>query len=134
MSAIVRKVVKVEAHPNPEKPHLGLFTLSNGAVCIGVNNEDGSRRFNVDDLVVHINPGSVIPQWLINSGFENLAEKKGKVKAEKFSGVVSEGIMLNVLRQSNPVDLLYHIIFNNKIEDSTVVTLDQDVTEFLGVK
>lgn len=129
MPAIVRKIVKVEDHPNPDKPHLGVFTLSNGAVCIGVDPTVGVRRFNVDDLCVHVEPGSVIPMWLMDNGFENL-KPKGKVKASNFAGVRSEGIMLDVLIQTNSMEN-YYVVLNNF--DSEVVKLDQDVSSFLGI-
>lgn len=99
MTAIISQVTQVESHPSPEKPHLGVFTLNGEFQLIGINNQDGSRRFNVGDLVVYIKPDSIIPQWIIDSGFQNL--KGGKVKASNFAGVRSEGIMLNLQSDDN---------------------------------
>ena len=92
MPAFVRRVAEVDSHPAVEKTHLGVFTLSNGVVCIGVDPAEGVRRFKVGDLLVHVEPGSVIPEWI--EGFDNL--KNRRVKASNFAGVRSEGIMLNV--------------------------------------
>lgn len=122
MTAIISQVTKVEDHPSPEKPHLGVFTLGEEFQLIGVNNQDGSRRFSVGDLVVHIKPDSIIPQWIIDSGFQNL--KGGKVKASNFAGVRSEGIMLNLKSDAQghfielPAQRLY-------------VTLGDDISSFL---
>lgn len=141
--AVVSKVVEVQDHPNPEKAYLGVFILDSGAQMIGVNNEDGSRRFKVGDLLIHVKPGAIIPEKIINAGFENI--KNGKVKASRFAGVESEGIMLNLgVVNSN------HIIPDNIINESLprgfrdsvklidetvlyVVRLGEDVTELLGV-
>lgn len=128
--AIVSQVKEVQDHPNEEKSHLGVFILHSGAQLIGVNNEDGSRRFQVGDLLIHVKPGSIIPQKIIDSGFDNV--KGGKIKASNFSGVKSEGIMLNLKKDyaSTP-----HIPDDLHDKETTVyVALDDDVTEILGIK
>lgn len=132
MTAIISKVTKVEAHPNPEKSHLGVFTLDDQFQLIGINNEDGSRRFKVNDLVVHVRPGSIIPQWLIDSGFENL--KGGKVKASNFAGVRSEGIMLNtVISVDDPSLVTVHSKFRGMDIDLDA-QLGEDVSWHLQIK
>lgn len=94
--AVVSSVVEVQDHPNEEKAHLGVFILNTGGQLIGVNNEDGSRRFNVGDFLIHVRPGAIIPEHIVKNGFENV--KGGKIKASRFAGVESEGIMLNLDR------------------------------------
>jgi hypothetical protein len=134
MSAIVSRVTKVMDHPSAEKPHLGVFLLDDTHQMIGINNGDGSRRFDVSDLVVHIRPGSIIPQWLIEEGFENL--KGGKVKASNFAGVRSEGIMLNCQKAYHWMSTAEDAIITISAEDKTishVVVHGEDVSEFLGI-
>jgi tRNA-binding EMAP/Myf-like protein len=134
MAAIVSQVTKVEDHPSSEKPHLGVFILDNEHQMIGIDNVDGSRRFNVGDLVVHIRPGSIIPEWLINEGFENL--KGGKVKASNFAGVRSEGIMLNCQKDYHWMSTVEEAIITICGEDKNLnkaVYLGDDVSEYLDI-
>lgn len=125
MPAFVRRVEEVDSHPSPEKPHLGVFTLSNGAVCIGIDPAEGRRRFAVGDLVVHVEPGSAIPEWI--EGFDNL--KNRKVKASNFAGVRSEGIMLDVyMADFGAVYVLNPVSGRNRI-----VSEGDDVGGLLGI-
>jgi tRNA-binding EMAP/Myf-like protein len=126
--AEVCQVVEVKDHPNPEKSHLGVFILNTGAQLIGVNNEDGSRRFNVDDMLIHVKPGAIIPEHIINSGFENV--KGGKIKASRFAGVESEGIMLNLDRIGGEWEIPDELLVD---ELPTVAVLGDDVAELLGI-
>lgn len=129
--AIVSQIAEVKDHPNPEKAHLGVFILNSGAQLIGVNNEDGSRRFKVGDLLVHVKPGAIIPEHIIKNGFENV--KGGKIKASRFAGVESEGIMLNLVFDGEYFipKALQSNDFNTHW-DSVIV--GQDVSEIIGVK
>ena len=137
--AEICQVTEVQDHPNSEKAHLGVFILNNGAQLIGVNNEDGSRRFKVDDLLIHVKPGAIIPEKIINSGFENI--KNGKVKASNFAGVRSEGIMLNVSHQMGGKSEFGNEPFSVEVSgDITwnglpfILNLGDDATELLGIK
>ncbi len=131
--AEVCQVVEVKDHPVVEKPHLGVFVLNTGAQLIGVNNEDGSRRFDVGDLLIHVKPGAIIPEHIINSGFENV--KGGKVKASRFAGVESEGIMLNLAFAHGYIEDSPCLPQNLMVEPGLrVVGLGDDVSEELGIK
>lgn len=128
--AEVCQVAEVQNHPNPEKAHLGVFILNTGAQLIGVNNADGSRRFKVGDLLVHVKPDSIIPEKIINSGFENV--KGGKIKASKFSDVMSEGIMLNLF--SDVKFGGYYVPHTLSVSGlNSAVALGDDVTKILGI-
>jgi tRNA-binding EMAP/Myf-like protein len=131
--AFVRKVVEVRDHPVAEKSHLGVFILDSGEQLIGVNDEDGSRRFNLGDHLVHVLPGAVIPEKIINSGFENV--KGGKIKTSRFAGVESEGIMLNLDSFHGYVGTSSVLPQNLMVEPHfRPVNLGDDVTEELGIK
>jgi len=141
--AEVCQVVEVQDHPNIDKAHLGVFILNTGAQLIGVNNEDGSRRFNVGDFLIHVRPGSIIPEHIVKNGFENV--KGGKIKASRFAGVESEGIMLNLNRIGGnwciPDELLVESLpmgYKNSVLQTVeivipIVKLGDDVTEHLGI-
>lgn len=125
MPAFVRRVEEVDSHPSLEKLHLGVYTLSNGAICIGVDPSEGVRRFAVGDLLVHVEPGSVIPEWI--EGFDNLRNRK--VKASNFAGVRSEGIMLNV--EKTGFEGLCAVRNGDGVARPSSV--GDDVTEYLGI-
>jgi tRNA-binding EMAP/Myf-like protein len=129
--AVIAEVKEVFDHPNPEKAHLGVFVLNTGHTLIGVNNEDGSRRFKVGDWLVHIRPGAIIPETIINNGFENV--KNGKVKASKFSGVESEGIALNLASNEHFAHFIEQKYLPSGSFGTYPIELGADVTSYLGI-
>lgn len=123
MTCIVKKVTSVEQHPDAE--HLDVV-LVNDAQLVSMKLENGSPRYKVDDLVVHIPHGSILPDDLLkrldvwdnekNKGM--LSGSKGnKIKSSKFRGILSEGMLLPAIE-----------VGNDNISEG------DDVTEMLGVE
>ena len=103
--SIIRSVTCSSAHPDPARSHLDVITLSGGAQMVSMKLEDGSSRYGVGDLVVHLQAGSMLPESMLKR-LDVWDEKTGKGRARgplgnrlvasKFGGVMSDGMMLPV--------------------------------------
>jgi hypothetical protein len=137
MSAVVKEVLLVEAHPG----HAGvdIYHLTDGVQAIGAKNDDGSPRFQIGDHVLFVSDGSIVPEYLLRPGFWNeeknegrlAGNKKNRVKAAPFKGVQSDGIILYKVTDAQPIT-------NDKktVEDepeTVFVHLGSDVSAFLGI-
>ena len=101
MGCFVKKVASVEQHPT--KPHLDIVKLTDDSQLVSMKIENGLPRYKVDDLVAHIEHGSILTESLMkrlgvwdhekNMGGLNGA-KGNKIKRSKFDGILSEGMLL----------------------------------------
>lgn len=111
--AQILKPYKVERHPAADKLDIVTFGSEGGWVCVC-----GRDQFTLDSLIVYIEPGSVIPDNIV----EHL-RKTAKIKIEnrirsiKLRGIISEGLCLT------PLDFL----------PPGAIKENADVSELLGV-
>ena len=114
MAKFESKVMVVESsldHPNADR--LSIVKLEGYSYqIISGKLEDGSHRYKAGDLVVYVQEGSLVPEYLLRQGYWNektnqgiLAGKAGnRVKPITLRGVLSEGIMFSVDVSLNPLD------------------------------
>ena len=111
--AIILKPYKIEHHPAADRLDLVTFRGEAGFVCV-----TGRDQFTLNDLVLYVEPDSVIPDN-IKEHLEKTAKIKvtNRIRAIKLRGIISEGLCLN------PVDFL---------KDKDIVE-NKDVSEILGI-
>jgi len=100
-SCLIKRVKTVDQHP--EKEHLNIVCLDDESQLVSMKLEDGTSRYKIGDLVVHIPHGAILPETLMRRldvwdeekgcGLLNGAQKN-KIKRSKFSGIMSEGMLL----------------------------------------
>lgn len=153
MSTFAVNVVRIDAvdkHPNADRLTLNRI---GGYVAISNLKDDGTPRYKAGDLVAYIPEGAVVPEWVLkkygywnektNMGF--LAGPAGdRVKAVKLRGVLSQGIILPLMRsqmgismhgvdvtdQFEPLTIDY--ILDEKGEDHPLAE-GEDVAGILGI-
>lgn len=139
----VRRILKVEEHPNADR--LTLVTVD-GYRCISNKKEDGSWRYQEGDLVVYIPEAAVVPEWLLRKmnmwneeqGKGILAGSKGdRVKAIKLRGILSQGILYPVGDTADEFDTALTDYSGSFVEledgDRFAVSANQNVAEALGI-
>jgi RNA ligase (TIGR02306 family) len=114
--------IKLEEHPNADALDLAGIGDYRAIVQKGLH-EDGN-------LIAYIPEQAVLPDWLVErmelKG--RLAGKaKNRVKAIKLRGVLSQGLVVPLVCDDDG-----NFIISNENETS-VVTVDMDVTEFMGI-
>jgi len=121
-------------HPKADRLNvntLGEFTL------ISNKKEDGSARYKVGQLMIHIPIGAIVPNYLLKDGYWDEKEGKGIlggedgniVEGRKMKGIVSQGLIM-------PLDVYndgYDFIINGNGDPYRVFEGD-DVTDFLGIE
>lgn len=130
----VTRVLDVQDHPNADR--LSLISIK-GYTCISAKLEDGSHRYQINDLVVYIPEASVLPNWLLKEmEFWDDENQKGtlsghdgnRVKAIRLRGIFSEGILYPVI--NNGINIPYA---ENGVMTSYGVNEDDDVANILGI-
>lgn len=98
----IYKIDEVLEHPNADR--LNIVKIK-GYSCISNKLEDGTPRYQANDLVVYIPENAVLPEWLLKKldmwkGDKGaLAGPNGdRVKAIKLRGVYSEGILYPIIQ------------------------------------
>lgn len=126
----IYKIDEVLEHPNADR--LNIVKIK-GYSCISNKLEDGTPRYQANDLVVYIPENAVLPEWLLKK-LDMWKDDKGtlagpngdRVKAIKLRGVYSEGILYPIIQGK----LEY-------MKDGTItecaVNEGEDVAELLGV-
>lgn len=126
-SVLVKPVLEVYDHPNADR--LSIVKID-GYNCISAKLEDGSHRYSVNDMVVYIPEGSVVPEWLLKK-MDFWKDNKGtlsssggnRVKAIRLRQIFSQGILYEIGSDKSLV-----------CESEThFVDLDQDVASLLGI-
>lgn len=85
----VKRVVAVETFPNPEITSVNLVRTA-GEQFVSGKLDDGTPRYAVGDLVIHIVHGSILTDAMM----ERLDTDKRKIRAGNYKGVRSEGMLL----------------------------------------
>jgi hypothetical protein len=85
----VKRVVAVEPFPNPEVTHVNLVRTDDAQFVSG-KLEDGTPRYAVGDLVIHIVHGSILTDEMM----ARLDTDKRKIRAGNYKAVRSEGMLL----------------------------------------
>ena len=147
----VYRVESVTDHPDADRLSLVKFK---GFTCIANKLEDGSHRYQEDDLVVYIPEQALLPQWMmVKLGLWDEERLKGKLagnegnrcKAIRLRGIYSEGILYPVMMHQKFVDMdNADIIFYDmlsyadpkreyKVDTWTEVHEGDNVAELLGI-
>lgn len=147
----VYRIESVENHPDADRLSLVKFK---GFTCIANKLEDGSPRYQEDDLVVYIPEQALLPQWMmVKLGLWDEERLKGKLagnegnrcKAIRLRGIYSEGILYPIMMYQKFVDMdNADILFKNmlsyadpkreyKVDTWTEVHEGDNVAEILGV-
>lgn len=106
MAEFETKIVKIDSiidHPNADR--LTIVSIG-GFKCIANKKDNGDWRYKQGDLVVYVQEGSIVPEYLLKRldmwdeekqiGF--LAGKKGnRVKAIRLRKILSQGILIPVI-------------------------------------
>lgn len=101
--SIVKRVHDVQPHPDSKRSHLNVVILSDGAQLVSMKLDGGIPRYSKDDMVVHIQGGSILPTDLLKrldvwdeaTGRGKLKGSLGnRMKASKFGDVMSDGMLL----------------------------------------
>lgn len=124
----VMRVESVDHHPNADR--LSVMKIRNFNV-ISAKLEDGSHRYSEGDLVVYVQEGSVVPEYLLRKGFWDESKNRGilagtlgnRVKPIKLRNILSEGIMFPLENGG---------VFNATGEFMPVAE-GTDVSSFLGI-
>jgi RNA ligase (TIGR02306 family) len=132
MSNFVVEIMEVDdVLRHPEADRLAIVKVR-GYNCISADLEDGTPRYRKGDLVAYIPEGALLPDTLLQhmgfwkSGAGTLAGKHGnRVKAIRLRGIVSQGILVAVERESQ------HLVHPHG--NSRFVNIGTDVAEFLGI-
>ena len=99
---LIKKVTSVESHPDVSATHINVIRTQDSQF-VSMKLEDGSPRYKVGDLIVHIPDGALLDENLMKRldvwDYENnkgkLKGSKGnKIKASNFRGFRSEGMLL----------------------------------------
>ncbi len=85
----VKRVVAVEPFPNPEVTGVNLVRTA-GEQFVSGKLEDGTPRYAVGDLVIHVAHGSILTDEMMT----RLDTDKRKIRAGNYKGVRSEGMLL----------------------------------------
>ncbi len=120
--------LEIEEHPNADRLELAKVGDYRSIV--------GKGQFKTGDLGVYIPEAALVPEWILEKlGLVGkLAGKQhNRVKAAKFRGVLSQGIIFPV-EKNNVSDHEGLIARSDHDEDLLFVDEGQDVTEFLGIE
>jgi tRNA-binding EMAP/Myf-like protein len=85
----VKRVIAVEPFPQPDVTHVSIVRTGDAQFVSG-KTEDGSPRYAVGDLVIHIVHGSVLTDEMM----VRLDTDKRKIRAGNYKSVRSEGMLL----------------------------------------
>jgi len=134
----ITRVRNVFDHPNADR--LSIVKIGDYST-ISAKLEDGSNRYAIDDFVVYVPEGAVVPDYLLKKyNFWNdeknigmLSGSKGnRVKAIKLRGVLSQGLMFPVYNDGQ----MYRISGETRdltIALSTSNIEGMNVAELLGI-
>jgi RNA ligase (TIGR02306 family) len=88
--AIITKPYKIEHHPNADKLDILVLNGEGGFCCVV-----GRDQFTLSDLVLYIEPDSVIPDAMVEK-LQTTAKIKisNRIRAIKLRGLISEGLCL----------------------------------------
>ncbi|MEK6886807.1 MAG: RNA ligase family protein, partial [Nanoarchaeota archaeon] len=138
MSEFAVEVVKIDnVYNHPDADRLTIVEIG-GYKCISNKLEDGSWRYQKDDLVVYIPEASVVPEWLMQKmGFWDADKKcgtlsgsrKNRVKAIRLRGIFSQGILYPVYKENENV-----IKITTEVGLTQYCKLGDNVAEFLGIQ
>lgn len=96
MSTIETKIVKVyiSEHPNAEK--LEIATVGSAPGQGGFESVVGLSQFKTGDLVIYVEPGSVVPENIQEKlAKSKITVKDGRIRAINIRNVLSEGLCLD---------------------------------------
>jgi len=137
MTAVVQTVSSVEAYGE----NLSIVTTSEGHKVIANKREDGSFRWTVDEPVVYISEGSILPEDVLKErGYWDTEKDRGlldggprnRVKMKKLAGFESRGLLFKVDVSHIGNEILGYLV--SRGEDASLdVKLGQDVSEFFGI-
>lgn len=86
--ASIEKILEIIAHPNADKVEI--------AKILGFNCVVKKGEFKKDDLVIFIEPDSIISENYRHISHFQFLEKRGwKIREEKFRGIISSGLIVN---------------------------------------
>lgn len=128
---LVEVVKDVYDHPNADRLSIVKIRDYN---CVSAKLEDGSHRYEKDELVVYVPEGAVVPVNLLRLGFWDekkdqgiLAGSKGnRVKAIKLRDIVSQGIIF-------PIERKGPFVFVETAEDKIEIAYDVGATDIVGM-
>jgi hypothetical protein len=138
LSELVR-INAVDNHPDADR--LSLVSLSNGQTLVANLHEDGSLRWNVDDLAVYVFENAIIPDDILRErGYWDDTKNKGylggskgnRVKMQRFVGVESRGIIFKVDDMFDEDGYLLKLVFTRGSEWYEI-SEDNDFDTFLGL-
>ena len=147
MSAVIQSVVSVE----PYGENLSVVTTSEGYQVIANKRDDGSFRWSVDEPVVYVSEGSIIPEDVLKErGYWDTEKDRGlldggprnRVKMKKLAGFESRGLLFKVgspgedWTDDNQDPEVIGWILREGLQpekDTMYVKMGQDVTEFFGI-
>jgi hypothetical protein len=137
MSAIIQTVASVE----PYGENLSIVTTSEGHKVIANRKEDGSFRWTAGEVVCYISEGSIIPDDVLKErGYWDAEKDRGlldggkrnRVKMKKLAGFESRGLLFKVMEGgAGPLNGDLWIVRGD--QSSNMLTLGDDVSEFLGI-
>lgn len=133
---LISRIKEVSDHPNADK--LSLVKIQD-YTCISAKLEDGSHRYKVDNLVVYVPEGAVVPEYLLKQGFWDNNKNKGilagtkgnRVKAIKLRDILSQGIIFPCESVYDGEILSHYVIRNG--DKWRIVKEGDNVTEFFGI-
>ncbi len=125
--------VTIEPHPDADSIELAVIGDYRSVVKKGM--------YKTGDLAVYIPEAAILPEWVLkNQGFWDNNNQKGmlagsagnRVKAARFRGIISQGIVYPIINDKNGN---YLNIKDNPNEESDFieVTEGEDVTKYLGI-
>jgi len=141
----VVRIDDVVEHPDADR--LTIVKIG-GYNCIANKKEDGSWRYQKDDLVVYIPEQALVPEWLLKKmGFWDEEKGKGglagsrgdRVKAIKLRGIFSQGILMPVIIETEDD---YHFVTVQGSDQRYIIAegknafeeaIGVDVSDLLGV-
>lgn len=137
MATFEAKIYRLTIEPHPDADRIELARVGDYRSIVM------KGQFKTGDLGVYIPESALVPEWMLKEmGLEGkLAGKQhNRVKAAKFRGVLSQGIVFPVRQFTNSKPFGenhegYLDRFNSGAdEDALFVSEGQDVTEFLGIE
>lgn len=128
-------VYKVSIEPHPDADNISIAIIGDYRSVVK------KGMYKTGDLVVYIPEAAILPEWVLkNQGFWDNNNQKGmlagsagnRVKAARFRGIISQGIVYPIINDKNGN---YLSVKDNPDEsaDFIEVTEGEDVTKYLGI-